>query len=124
MAKRITATAARKTAPDPKSIMVHLTVKSRNAKVGVIPVSTSSAITCPDACPLKSRGCYAQSGPLALHWAKVTNGERGTTWDGFTAQIAALPDGTLWRHNQSGDLPGQNDTIDTAALVSLVEANR
>lgn len=45
-------------------------------------------------------------------------------WDDFVSQIATLPDGTLWRHNQAGDLPGIGDTIDTAALAALVSANR
>jgi hypothetical protein len=84
---------------------VHLTLKSRNKKVGSIPVSTSSAATCPDACPLKSKGCYAASGPMSLHWHKVTDGKAGASWDTFTAQIAALPEGQAWRHNQAGDLP-------------------
>lgn len=30
---------------------------------------------------------------------------------------------TLWRHNQAGDLPGENDTIDLVALAQLAEAN-
>jgi hypothetical protein len=34
-----------------------------------------------------------------------------------------LPAGTLWRHNQAGDLAGTGDTIDVAALASLVSAN-
>jgi hypothetical protein len=103
---------------------VHLTLKSRNKKVGSIPVSTSSAATCPDACPLKSKGCYAASGPMSLHWHKVTEGKAGGSWDTFTAQIAALPVGQPWRHNQAGDLPGAGDRIDTRKLAALVDANR
>jgi hypothetical protein len=45
-------------------------------------------------------------------------------WDAFTSKIAALPAGTLWRHNQAGDLPGNGDTIDREALLDLVDANR
>ena len=103
---------------------VHLTLKSRNKKVGGIPVSTSSAATCPDACPLKSKGCYAASGPLNLHWKNVTEGKAGDSWSAFTAQIAALPVGQPWRHNQAGDLPGNGDAIDAAKLSALVNANR
>ena len=102
---------------------VHLTLKSRNKKVGPIPVSTTSADTCPDACPLKSKGCYAASGPMSLHWHKVTAGNAGGNWPAFVDQIAALPTGQAWRHNQAGDLPGETDTIDTGALASLVRAN-
>lgn len=39
------------------------------------------------------------------------------------AKIAALPKGTLWRHNQAGDLPGIGDAIDGDALRQLVRAN-
>jgi hypothetical protein len=67
--------------------------------------------------------CYAASGPLALHWAAVSNGARGTSWPEFTDAIAALPDGQLWRHNQAGDLPQANGTIDPALLGDLVAAN-
>lgn len=62
-------------------------------------------------------------GPLAIHWRKVTEGRSGDNWATFTAQIAALPMGQAWRHNQAGDLPGVNDSIDTAKLSALVDAN-
>jgi hypothetical protein len=98
---------------------MHLTLKSRNVKTGPIPVTTSARETCPSACPLKGNGCYAESGPLALHWRKVTTATTAAT----LAAIAALPKGTLWRHNQAGDLAGTGDTIDVAALAALVSAN-
>lgn len=103
---------------------VHLTMKSRNAKVGPIPVSTTEATTCPDACPLKKNGCYADGGPLALFWGKVTRGEAGLPWGEFLELIKGLPEGQLWRHNQAGDLPGQGDEIHTEAFLGLIEANR
>jgi hypothetical protein len=68
-------------------------------------------------------GCYAATGPLALHWAAVTAGKRGTDLESFAAAIAELPDGTLWRHNQAGDLPGDGRTVDPVALGALVQAN-
>ena len=104
-------------------LTVHLTLKSRNGKTGPIPVSTTTAETCSPSCPFIDSGCYAKGGPLAIHWRKVTQGIAGMPWDDFVSQIAALPDGALWRHNQAGDLPGIGDTIDTAALASLVDAN-
>jgi hypothetical protein len=45
-------------------------------------------------------------------------------WADFLLQVRALPKGQLWRHNQAGDLPGQGDEIDAAALADLVAANR
>jgi hypothetical protein len=104
-------------------MQLHLTMKSANVKTGPIPVSTSSAETCPSSCPFKKAGCYADSGPLALHWAKVTAGDRGMAWSEFCDTIAALPAGQLWRHNQAGDLPGIGETVDPVALGQLVKAN-
>lgn len=102
----------------------HLVLASGNSKTGPIPVSTTSAESCPDACPLKKAGCYAEGGPLWMHWKKVTAGEKGTTWQRFLALIRDLPRGTLWRHNQAGDLPGVGDQIDAEMLQELTVANK
>lgn len=103
---------------------VHLTLKSGNKKTGPIPVSTTSRDTCPDACPFKGAGCYAESGPLLLHWREVTAGTRGMPWREFLRAIAQLPPGQLWRHNQAGDLPGIGNEIDAVALGQLAKANK
>ena len=104
----------------------HLTMPKpgkHNSKTGPIPVSTSSAHTCWDGCQFKDNGCYAGSGPINIHWAKVTSGERGFDWPEFIAAIAALPAGQLWRHNQAGDLPGINGQIAPGLLRDLTNAN-
>jgi hypothetical protein len=67
--------------------------------------------------------CYADAGPLALHWSAVTRDERGDDWPVFVAKIAALPDATFWRHDQAGDLRPAGNTIDPVALGELVAAN-
>ncbi len=100
-----------------------LTLKSGNAKTGPIPVSTTTAKTCPVDCAMRT-ACYAKAGPLAMHWPRVTDGRSGTDFATFTRMIAALPEGQLWRHNQAGDLPGDGRTIDAAALRMLARANR
>jgi hypothetical protein len=102
----------------------HLTVRSGNAKTGPIPVSTSSAKTCPTTCPFMGNGCYAASGPLALHWKAVTAGKRGNPWQEFLADVAALPAGQIWRHNAAGDLYRPGTVIGRTALAQLVAANR
>lgn len=102
----------------------HITLKSKNTKTGKIPVTTSSADTCPDACPLKSQGCYAKSGPLGMFWDKVTAGNAGASFDDMLAIIASLPNGQLWRHNQAGDLAGENNHIDADKLAALTQANK
>ena len=101
----------------------HFTRKSANVKTGPIPVSTSSSATCPATCPFKGNGCYAESGPLALHWRKVTAGNRGETAKEFFTQIQELPDGQLWRHNQAGDLPHTLGRISRRFIKSIVAAN-
>lgn len=97
---------------------------SRNAKTGPIPVTTTSEETCPESCPLKKHGCYAESGPLALFWRKVTERKAGLSWEAALGEIRKLPKGTLWRHNQAGDLPGNGDSIDSEAMRQLIAANR
>lgn len=97
---------------------------SRNAKTGPIPVTTTSEETCPEACPLKKSGCYAEAGPLALFWRKVTERKAGLSWEAALREIRKLPKGTLWRHNQAGDLPGVGDAIDKLAFDQLIAANR
>ena len=103
--------------------MFHITPKSKNAKVGKIPTTTSTATTCPSACPFKDNGCYAESGPLKLHWLKVTEGKRGDDWSTFLDKIKELPAGSKWRHNQAGDLPGDTQDLDSTKCVDLAKAN-
>ena len=101
-----------------------LTAISSNTKTGKIPTTVSNRGTCPEACPLKNNGCYADSHYTALHWDKVSNGLRGTVWGDFVKSIKALPKGIMWRHNVSGDLVGNNDIIDVKALNQLITANK
>ncbi len=102
----------------------HLTRVSSNVKTGPIPVSTSSRVTCPASCPFAGNGCYAESGPLAIHWAAVTRGERGQPLREFMAAIAALPAGQLWRHGQAGDFPHTAGRISRRYLRAIIAANR
>ena len=104
--------------------MFHITPKSKNAKVGKMAVTTSTATTCPTSCPFKSNGCYADSGPLKLHWDKVTREERGDDWSTFIDKIKELPTGSKWRHNQAGDLPGDMEKLDDEKCVELAKANK
>ena len=104
--------------------MFHITPKSKNSKVGKMAVTTSTATTCPTSCPFKSNGCYADSGPLKLHWNKVTKGERGDDWSTFIDKIKDLPTGSKWRHNQAGDLPGDMEKLDDEKCIELAKANK
>ena len=103
----------------------HLTQISRNSKLGAIPATTSGAQTCPDKCPLKANGCYAEAGHVGMHWRKVTQGERGGNWSQFVDEIRRKVYPTqIWRHNVSGDLAGDGVTIDAPKLAELTKANK
>lgn len=104
-------------------MQVSLTRISSNIKTGPIPVSTSTKAWCPTGCTLKGNGCYADSGPLAIHWKRITEGVRGVEWGEFCGQIRKLPRDQLWRHNQAGDLPGDGEEIDADMLMQLCAAN-
>ena len=98
-----------------------LTLKSRNKKTGAIPVSTTERKSCPDTCPLKSNGCYADGGPLAIVWNQTS--DIGDNWKTFCAKIKDLKPGQLWRHNQAGDLPHKKGIIDKSKMELLVNSN-
>lgn len=103
---------------------VNLVRVSQNAKLGPIPAAYVSSETCPDVCPLKNSGCYADSGNVALHWRRVSSGQTGTDWPTFLDKIKALPKHTLWRYAVAGDLPHTDGRIDVEMLDGLVKANQ
>lgn len=112
-------------ATPPSTFTYHFTRISRNAKTGPIPVTTTSANSCPPGCSLKRNGCYAESGPLALHWRAVSDGERGSSFDELLQEISTLRRHALWRHNQAGDLtPSSPGVIDGRLLTKLALANK
>jgi hypothetical protein len=113
-----------------------ITAVSKNAKTGPIMVTTSPRVSCPPACPFMKNGCYAESGPLAYLWSGLDNTASGDSFvngkgkvtvashrELLTAIRKLLP-GSLWRHNQAGDLPGSGNAIDAVALGEIVEANK
>ncbi len=99
---------------------------SGNRKTGPMPVSISNSSTCPDACPIKIKGCYAKYGPTGMAWRNVDSGKakEAVEWPQFIRKVKALNNGSLWRHNQAGDLNGYADFIDTDMLDQLVAANK
>ena len=103
----------------------HLSLASRNHKAGPIPVSTSPVDLCPSSCPFRDGGgCYATTGPLAIHWAAVNDGHRGVSWPDFLRLIRHLPHRQLWRHNQAGDMQDPSTIAGRTALKQLTIANR
>lgn len=103
-------------------LRARLVAESHGHKLGGIPASMTTRTSCPPSCALYGAGCYAEFHLVAAHWRTV--GARGDSWEAFCAEVARLPAGTLWRHNVAGDLPGEGEALDRAALGALVAANR
>jgi hypothetical protein len=105
-------------------------------------VTTSPRSTCPLVCPFKKSGdgpeaglCYAEHGHLGHYiWNGLDKTKAGDFISGrirvygfndLLAEIRALPEDTLWRHNQAGDLPSNDQkTIAKQRLQRLVRANK
>ena len=100
---------------------VHFTKKSSNKKVGKLTVTTTEQKSCPDTCPLKDAGCYADGGPLAILWKKVSSYDEA--WDNFCTRIEQEAT-EHWRHNQAGDLPHKKGKLDKVKVEKLVHASR
>ena len=101
----------------------YFTLRSRNTKVGKMPVTTSPRQTCPSDCIFRKNGCYADAGPLALLWDKITHGKAGKAFKAMLKDIESLKPDQLWRHNQAGDLPSNGKQVNKTKLRQLVKAN-
>jgi hypothetical protein len=100
----------------------HFSRISGNKKTGPMPVTMTAADTCPDSCPFKGAGCYAEVGPIRIHWRKVP--DTGIDTAQLCRLIRTIPGQMLWRHNQAGDLPGKGERINVTELQAIVRANR
>jgi len=122
IAEKEAATSSRAGLNDAGPLRLSLVLSSKNRKTGEIPVSMTSAGTCPPSCGFYGKGCYAEQHLLGMHWRKLSDGE-GLSWGDFCQAVRELPLGQLWRHNEAGDLPGDGDVIDVTRFLALVIAN-
>lgn len=99
----------------------HFVRVSANSKTGKIPVTYSERKTCPPSCAHYRSDCYAEDYYTRMTWDKVP--VRGGSLSALTENIRALPEGQLWRFNVAGDLPGDGESVDPAALGEIVAAN-
>ena len=107
-------------------VLVHITKKSSNRKIGNIPCSITEESSCSPTCPFINSGCYAKTGPVSWHWKKISNGTQSnlTNWDGLCSFVENLKDGQLMRINVAGDLIHKDGVINQDALKQLVKANK
>ena len=106
-------------------------------------VKTSPSATCPSSCPLSKRAsgklsgaCYAEHGFLRANlWHNLDRLPVGGTFKNdeikvhslydLMKAIKELPEGSLWRHNQAGDLDTKvRVNIHDVTLEIITNANR
>ena len=110
--------------PHHTTVQVALTTASGNSNTGPIPTTVTEEASCAPTCPFLNKGCYGKYHLQGVHWRKVSNHERGVSWDEFIAKVRKFLPATLWRHNVTGDLPHIFGDIDSSKVDSLVRANR
>lgn len=108
--------------------------ESSNQKTGNIIQSYSARSTCPNRCPLKNNGCYADSYHTSRQWNRcddegdkryIANGNDLTLDLMSAVSIHAKrgEDSILFRHNVAGDIALPNsDMIDGERLNTIVKA--
>lgn len=97
-------------------------MSSGNAKTGPMPVTTGPKSSCPNSCPMKNNGCYAATGRINIHWARLNN--KGLDFRQLLLNIKLIQSGNIWRLNQAGDLPGKGEKINAVKLKQIVYANK
>lgn len=119
-----------------------ITKRSHNKVTGPIMVTTSPRRTCPQECPFRKTAtsptaslCYAEHGFLGgFLWSTLDKLPVGGSikkgqikihsLEDLLSTVSQLPENTLWRHNQAGDLPTKDNlNIDNQELTELVAAN-
>ena len=108
--------------------------ESSNPKTGNIIQSYSHRFTCPNRCPLKNNGCYADSYFTSRQWNRCDN-ERDKRYIANSRDLvleltsavaihAKKDEGSiLFRHNIAGDIAlPDSDKIDEERLNTLVKA--
>ena len=108
--------------------------KSSNEKTGDIIQSYSARSTCPNRCPLKNNGCYADSYHTSRQWDRCNDEEdkryirngHDLTLDLMSAVAIHAKKGEksiLFRHNVAGDIAiPDSDTIDGERLNTIVKS--
>lgn len=107
---------------------------SSNAKTGDIIQSYSSRNTCPNRCPFKGNGCYADNFHVSMAWDRaenpLDNRYVGSKRELYLALLSATADHArkglstvLFRHNMAGDIAhDDSNMINREVLETLTDA--
>ena len=108
--------------------------ESSNPKTGNIVQSYSARSTCPNRCPLKGNGCYADSYHTSRQWDRCNDeGDKRYIADGHDLTLDLMSavalhakrgeKSVLFRHNVAGDIALPNsDKIDGERLNTIVKS--
>lgn len=105
--------------------------KSSNEKTGNIIQSYSARSTCPNRCPLKGNGCYADNYHTSRQWDRcenVADSRYVSNYKDLTLSLieAIAPRAkkgvseVLFRHNVAGDIAQENSNIIDASRVNTI----
>lgn len=105
--------------------------KSSNEKTGNIIQSYSARSTCPNRCPLKNSGCYADSYHTSRQWDRCENvldpryvsNVKDLTMSLIEAIAPRAKKGVtevLFRHNVAGDIAQENSNIINVSRVNAI----
>lgn len=105
--------------------------KSSNEKTGNIIQSYSARSTCPNRCPLKRNGCYADNYHTSRQWARCENvadpryvsNSKDLTLSLIEAIAPRAKKGgteVLFRHNVAGDIAHENSNIIDVSRVNAI----
>jgi hypothetical protein len=104
------------------------TAVSQNSKTGNIAVTSTSSDSCPTSCPfiktvivdavkMQLNGCYADYSYTGIAWRKLD--KKGLDFKSLLSSIRHMDKGAKLRINVMGDLPHENQVIDTTKLNQL-----
>ena len=108
--------------------------KSSNEKTGDIIQSYSARSTCPNRCPLKGHGCYADNYHTSRQWDRCENAsdpryvsnvkDLGLSLiEAIAPRVKKGATEVLFRHNVAGDIAQENsDLIDASRVNAIADA--
>lgn len=108
-----------------------VTFSSGNRITGDILVTTSPRASCPATCALRYSDCYAEHGHLGRWlWShldatppNMPGRIRVYNFYQLLTIIRLMAPGSIWRHNQAGDLPHDSGRIHREKMLAMIEAN-
>jgi len=101
----------------PNKTLFKIAKRTENRKLGNVVVVSSSPKTCPLNCEFKNNGCYAEYGPISLHWRRID--QKGINCSDLCNEINNLPVYLPIRFWDAGDFPGNGITLNRKECIQI-----